>query len=104
MDAGEISTIAKDGLIANFKAVAAQVEELLRNFTDGSGDKFSAAGAKVGEALQEAKLNLETAQRLIVENTREAARTTDRYVHEHPWRSVGIAAGVGLIAGLLMRR
>lgn len=104
MDAGEISTLAKDGLIANFKTVARQVEELLRNFTEGGGDKFSAAGAKVGEALKEAQLNLETAQNLIVENTREAARTTDQYVHEHPWKSVGIAAGVGLIAGLLIRR
>ncbi|MBA2352273.1 MAG: DUF883 domain-containing protein [Burkholderiales bacterium] len=104
MDADKMSTFAKDGLIANFKAVAAQVEDLLRNFTDGGGDKFTAASARVGEALQEARLNLETAQNLIVNNTREAARTTDQYVHDHPWRAIGIAAGIGLIAGLLMRR
>jgi len=29
---------------------------------------------------------------------------TDEYVHEHPWRSVGVAAGVGLIIGLLIGR
>ena len=30
------------------------------------------------------------------EKTREMARATDEYVHEHPWRAVGAAAGVGL--------
>jgi ElaB/YqjD/DUF883 family membrane-anchored ribosome-binding protein len=32
------------------------------------------------------------------------ARATDDYVHEHPWRAVGAAAGVGLIIGLLISR
>ena len=32
------------------------------------------------------------------------AKTTDTYVHENPWRAVGIAAGVGLLLGLLIGR
>ena len=35
---------------------------------------------------------------------KEAAQTTDEFVHEHPWKAVGIAAGVGLIVGLLIGR
>ena len=29
---------------------------------------------------------------------------TDEYVHEHPWKAVGIAAGVGFVLGLLIGR
>jgi ElaB/YqjD/DUF883 family membrane-anchored ribosome-binding protein len=29
---------------------------------------------------------------------------TDDYVHENPWQAIGIAAAVGLVAGLLMNR
>jgi ElaB/YqjD/DUF883 family membrane-anchored ribosome-binding protein len=32
-----------------------------------------------------------------------AARITDEYVHENAWRTIGIAVGIGLIIGLLIR-
>jgi ElaB/YqjD/DUF883 family membrane-anchored ribosome-binding protein len=35
---------------------------------------------------------------------REVADATDEYVRENPWQSVGIAAGVGLLLGLLLSR
>jgi ElaB/YqjD/DUF883 family membrane-anchored ribosome-binding protein len=41
---------------------------------------------------------------VAVEKGKEAAHTTDEFVHEHPWKAVGIAAGVGLIVGLLIGR
>jgi len=44
------------------------------------------------------------AQAALMERTRAAARATDDYVHENPWRAVGVAAGVGLVIGLLIGR
>jgi ElaB/YqjD/DUF883 family membrane-anchored ribosome-binding protein len=32
------------------------------------------------------------------------ARATDDYVHENPWSSIGAAAGVGLLVGMLIAR
>ena len=32
------------------------------------------------------------------------AKATDVYVHENPWKSIGIAAGVGLMLGMLISR
>ena len=31
----------------------------------------------------------------------QAIHATDDYVHAHPWRAVGIVAGVGALAGLV---
>jgi ElaB/YqjD/DUF883 family membrane-anchored ribosome-binding protein len=36
--------------------------------------------------------------------TKEVARATDDYVHEHPWPAIGAAVGVGLVIGLLIGR
>ena len=41
-------------------------------------------------------------QEALVSRTREAAVTTDEYVHENPWRVMGIAAGLGFILGVLL--
>ena len=33
-----------------------------------------------------------------------AIQCTEEYVHSHPWQSIGIAAGVGFLLGLITRR
>jgi ElaB/YqjD/DUF883 family membrane-anchored ribosome-binding protein len=43
-------------------------------------------------------------QVVVVENSKKAAHATDDFVHEYPWVSIGIAAGVGVLAGLLINR
>jgi ElaB/YqjD/DUF883 family membrane-anchored ribosome-binding protein len=35
---------------------------------------------------------------------REIAGAADEYVHENPWQAVGVAAGIGLVLGLLIAR
>ena len=40
----------------------------------------------------------------MVTKSKAAARATDDYVHDHPWKAVGVAAGVGLLIGLLLNR
>jgi ElaB/YqjD/DUF883 family membrane-anchored ribosome-binding protein len=40
----------------------------------------------------------------VVAKTKAAARATDEYVHENPWRSIGFAASLGVVVGLLISR
>ena len=44
------------------------------------------------------------AQRAATEWTGQARSATEAYVRENPWNAVGIAAGIGFIIGLLLRR
>ena len=46
------------------------------------------------------KEKLVDAEHAMMERTKEAARATDEYVHDHPWQAVGVAAGVGLVIGV----
>lgn len=56
------------------------------------------------DSLNRAKTQASDLQHSVVDRTSGLAREADYYVHENPWRSVGIAAGIGLILGLLLRR
>jgi ElaB/YqjD/DUF883 family membrane-anchored ribosome-binding protein len=46
---------------------------------------------------------LADAEKTVVKKSKECAEIADDYVRENPWSAVGIAAGIGLVLGLLMR-
>jgi ElaB/YqjD/DUF883 family membrane-anchored ribosome-binding protein len=96
--------VNKDKLVADLKLVVADAEELLRATASQAGEKVSAARERIQASLASAKVKLGDAERAALEKAKEAAKATDEYVHENPWRAVGIAAGVGLLLGLLIGR
>ena len=102
MDGTEIVT--RDKLLADLRLVVSDAEELLKITAGQAGDKVAAVRDKVQRGLDQAKTKIVEAEHKAVESTKAAARATDVYVHENPWKSVGIAAGVGLLIGLLVGR
>jgi len=98
---GEVS---KEKLMQDLRVVVADAEELLRATAGQAGDKAAAARERIQGSLVAAKERLVAAEEAVVEKTRQAAKATDEYVHENPWKAVGIAAGVGLVVGMLISR
>ena len=98
---------AKNGqkrLAEDFKAVVKDAEELLRHAATDAGDGYDEARARLERSLKAARAELESMEKAVMEGTRRAARATDGYVHNHPWESIGIGAGVGLLLGMLIAR
>ena len=96
--------VSKEKLVADLKVVVADAEELLRATASQAGEKVAAARERIQASLASAKIKLTDAERALLEKTKEAAKATDEFVHEHPWKAVGIAAGVGLLLGILINR
>ncbi len=94
----------KEQLMNDLHLVIRDAEEMLKNTEQQSGEGFRAAKAKFEKTLKNAKAEVERIEDLVVTRTKEAARATDVYVKENPWQSAGIAAGVGLLIGLLIGR
>ena len=69
-------------LTSELRAVVRDAEALMQ-----------AAAAESGKKLREAG-----------DITRDAASEIDEQVRKNPWAAVGIAAGVGLLVGLLLAR
>ena len=100
-DAG---TVNKEKLIADMKIVVADTEELLRATASQAGDKMTELRGKIQNNLANARASLADAQTAVVDRAKQVGRATDEYVHDHPWRSIGVAAGIGFIVGLLISR
>lgn len=97
-------TVTKDKLVADFKVVVADAEELLRATAGQAGDKAAELRGRLQEHLGRAKESLADAQAVVVDKAKQVGHATDDYVHENPWRAVGVAAGFGFIVGLLIGR
>jgi ElaB/YqjD/DUF883 family membrane-anchored ribosome-binding protein len=98
------TTVTKEQLVNDFKIVIADAEALIKATANQGGEAVSNLRAKAEESLAVAKEKLADAQDALIEKGRVAAKATDEYVHEKPWNAVGIAAGIGLLVGLLIGR
>jgi ElaB/YqjD/DUF883 family membrane-anchored ribosome-binding protein len=98
------SEASKERLIQDFRLVVTDAEDLLRATAGVAGEKASAARERIQESLNYAKSRLTAAEEEIVAKTKEAAKATDEYVHDNPWKAVGIGAAVGVIVGMLIGR
>lgn len=98
------SSVSTEKLVQDLKVVVADAEELLRATASQAGERVTVAREKIQESLQRAKVKLTEAESVVADKTKQMANMTDEYVREHPWKAVGIAAGIGLIIGLLISR
>jgi len=100
----DLSIVSKEKLVTDLKVVVADAEELLRATASSAGEKVSELRDKIQDRLRDAKLRLADAEAALLDKTKAAARATDDFVHENPWKAVGIAAGVGLLLGVIIGR
>lgn len=97
-------TAQKDRLMSDLQMVISDAEELLRMTADHAGDSAADVRKRVAARMNQAKEDLLALQDSAVAKARAAGHATDEFVHENPWKSIGIAAGIGLVAGLLISR
>lgn len=100
----ETTTASKERLVADLKQVIADADELMHATAHQTEGKIAEVRERIAENLRSARHKLADAEEALKEKTKEVARATDDYVHEHPWKAIGAAAGVGLIVGLLIGR
>ena len=80
-------------MMDDLKAVIADAEELLRSTADQAGPRVQEVRARAEESLRAAR-----------EHLSGAGTELDSQVRANPWAAVGIAAGVGLVVGILLSR
>ena len=96
----------------NAKSAAAIADEVQSDVNDaisGAEDMLTQAASATGEKAAELRAKalrerLDDARHDAVRRSKVAARATDEFVHDHPWRSILAAASVGVVVGLLIGR
>lgn len=96
--------VTVDKLLQDLQTVVADAEALLKATASQAGEKVQEARARAAESISAARERIADAKDSAVEQARELVDTGEEYVRDNPWTSVGIAAAVGVLAGLLIRR
>ncbi len=94
----------KNQLGDDFNAFLEDAEALLKATADTGEDKLNEVRAKAEASFNIARASLVRTQDAVLVQAKIAVQATDLYVHKNPWQAAGLAAGVGVLVGLLFGR
>lgn len=91
-------------LLDESQSILQKTEKLLSDAASATGKEAEALQARVIAGLRDAKERLVAAEELALGKAKAAAKVTDAYVHENPWKAIGIGTAVGVVIGMLIAR
>jgi ElaB/YqjD/DUF883 family membrane-anchored ribosome-binding protein len=87
-------------IITDLKVLSRDAEAVLQATAGQAGDKMAELRQKLGHALESAK----TTCHRFEEKAIAGAKAADKTIRAHPYESMGVAFGVGLLIGVLVSR
>jgi len=97
-------TVNTAKLREDLAAVMRDAEALIRASADQGGEKMTEARARIRASLDAAKARVVDAERAAVQRGEDALHATEDYAKRNPWQALGVAAGLGLVIGVLLAR
>ena len=91
---------ATDRLVTDLKRIVRDSEELLHTTKDAVGDKAQDVRERLTAALDATKRTC----RDLEDKAIEGAKAADKTIRDHPYQSIGVAFGVGLLIGVLVTK
>jgi ElaB/YqjD/DUF883 family membrane-anchored ribosome-binding protein len=91
-------------IVQDLKAVVGDAEALMHATAGDASERAVKARTRAEESLRQARIRIIEIEQQMMARAKAAAHATNGYVHENPWPSIGIAAGVAFVAGLLVGR
>lgn len=88
----------------DLRQVVNDAENLISEVAASAGNGFDDIRSKVESRLQSAKTTLEEAKEAVSGRAKQVAGATEEYVGEHMWQSLAMAAAIGVVIGMLIRR
>jgi ElaB/YqjD/DUF883 family membrane-anchored ribosome-binding protein len=87
-------------VMADLKVLSRDAESVLQATAGQAGEKMHELRNRLATTLESAKA---TCHRLE-EKAVAGAKVADKTIREHPYESIGVAFGVGLLVGVLVTR
>ena len=88
----------------DFGALLTEVETLLQRANSATGAPAEALQTEVENKLLAAKQRFLDLEGTTADAAKAVKQATEDYVHQNPWQSIGIAAAVGFLAGVILTR
>ena len=98
------NTLARERVLADLRALSHDAENLLKVTASDVSDKAKEARSRLAAALERAKSTCNGMQEQTLAVAKNAVRKADNVVRTHPYESIGVAFGLGLVIGVLVMR
>lgn len=89
-------------LAQDFRTLLGDAEELLRHASQGGDEGFNNARERLEKSLGTARRAFDNREHALRDRARHAGRAADLYMHRHPWETIGVAAVLGVMAGIVL--
>lgn len=96
--------LGRQKIVEDLRVLLTDSEEMLRLAAVVPGEGLDALRERLRTHVDSVQAALADAQNSAQRRYRSATIQTERYVRQNPWQSLGIAAGVGFVLGLLASR
>lgn len=96
--------IARERVRADLETLTRDAEDLLKATAGDVSEKAKEARTRVAAALERAKTTCTHFQEQTVATAKAAAKKADTVIREHPYESIGVALGVGVLLGIVIAR
>ena len=93
----------KDALQQDLHALIGDAEKLLQHAANLAGDQAEELRKSIQSNLQRARETLGSSEAVVWEQVEDLQRASESYVQKNPLQAIGIAVGIGLLIGLLLR-
>jgi ElaB/YqjD/DUF883 family membrane-anchored ribosome-binding protein len=94
------SSVARERVMDDLHTLTRDAEDLLKATAGDVSEKAKETRARLTAALERAKVTYRKWQ----DQTVAAAKKADVVIRDHPYESIGVAFGVGLLIGVLVGR
>ena len=96
--------LASDRVLGDLKTLADDADALLRATAQDAGEKAKEIRARLAIAIDKAKSTCDEMRVQGFASAKAAAQKTDDTIRAHPYESMGVAFGVGVLLGALLTR
>jgi ElaB/YqjD/DUF883 family membrane-anchored ribosome-binding protein len=87
-------------LVADVRTLSRDAGAVLRATSGAAGEKMSQLRERLSVALESAKATCHKVEQKVI----AGAKATDKTIRAHPYQSIVVALGVGVLIGVLIRR
>jgi ElaB/YqjD/DUF883 family membrane-anchored ribosome-binding protein len=94
----------KETLVADLKRIVGDADDLLKEIASSTAEELATTRSKIEARLSEAGSRIDAARIAVARKACHAADVTNEYIGENPWKVIGVASLVGLVAAFLLYR
>ena len=87
-------------LVTDLKRIVRDSEDLLQDSAEVVSEKAHELRERLGRTVESAKV----ACRRLEEKAKQGAKATDKVIRNHPYQSLGVTFGIGVLIGVLAAR